>query len=125
MVEAVGCADCHDPTKPHAPSDIAQACASCHEEQGPKDLQAWQEQLRAAHDKVQYLEEQIQMNLAGLRRRQANTAPFTAKVEAVRARVAYLDRARGVHNMKVALPEYERAAKELQALLDEMTKPNP
>lgn len=122
MAPAVGCADCHDPTAAEPLKGLGEACAACHEAQGPKDLQAWRDQLSAERERVRDLDEQVQMALAGVRRRQADPTPFAKRFEAVRARVDFLDRAKGVHNMKVALATYAAAAAELQRLVEEIEK---
>lgn len=120
MAGGVGCADCHDPTATEPLAKLAEACTACHEADGPKYLETWKTELAAAREKVTLLDGQAQMAVAGMRRRQADSTPLAKRLEVIRARVEYLDRAKGVHNMAAALPELERSAKELQALLDEI-----
>lgn len=122
MAGGVGCSDCHDPTQAEPLAKLDEACTACHEADGPKYLETWRKDLAAAREKVTDLDGQAQMAVAGMRRRQSDSAPLAKRLEVIRARVEYLDRAKGVHNMGAAIPEYQRAAKELQAIVDEVEK---
>lgn len=122
MAEAVGCVDCHDPTKPDALKEVSKACVGCHEAQGAKDLEAWRVQLKAREDRARLLADEAVMSLDNLRRRQADVAPLARRLQAVRDRLDYLSKAKGVHNVKAALAEYDRAAADLQLLLSDAAK---
>ncbi len=122
MAEGVGCGDCHDPTKADALREVGKACASCHDAQGPKELETWRADLKRTRERVQASEDQVQMALGALRRRGADTAAAGRRLDAIRARLAYLDRAGGVHNRVLAGAELERARRELDELLAELAR---
>ncbi len=120
MAEAVGCADCHDPTKTDVLLTVGKACDTCHEGSGAKDLEDWKAQLKASREKLRLKEDEAQMAVTNLGRHQTDTTDMVKRLETIRGRVAFIDKARGVHNPPVALKEFSRAEQDLDALLHEM-----
>lgn len=122
MSAVVGCADCHDPTQSDALKQVAKACETCHEGQGTKNLEAWRTQLQMEREKVQLLMEEARMVLGGMERRGSTTAGYKPRVDAVRNRLDYLDKAKGVHNMAAARAVLSKSKEELSALLTEISR---
>jgi hypothetical protein len=120
MADGVGCADCHDPTDSDALKNVGQACATCHEDQGPRDLASWRADLKKGRDKVDALSQQVRLTIEMLNRRHEDTSGYNRRFAAVRARLDFIERARGVHNMAAALDQYKRSAKDLSALITDM-----
>ncbi len=122
MADGVGCADCHDPTDSDALKNVGKACATCHEGEGPKDLASWRADLKKGRDKVNALSEQVRLTIEMLNRRNLDTVEFNKRFNTVKARMDFLERARGVHNVAAAKDQYERAAKDLSALISDMER---
>lgn len=121
MAGIVGCVDCHDPTKPEPLKEVGKACDTCHENKGSKDLEMWRKQLQEEREKVRLLTEENDMALNGLQRRGIGVASYKTRLEASRARLDYLAKAKGVHNMAAAHAILDKSARELSTLLSEMT----
>ncbi len=122
MASTVGCADCHDPTQPDPLKTIEKSCQSCHDAQGPKDLEKWRAQLNDDRQKVNLLAEEASMLMNGLERRGNTTAPLRARLQSARDRLDFIERARGVHNMNASRTIFDRTREDLTALISEMTK---
>ena len=110
MAESVACADCHDPTQADALQNIGKACEGCHDAQAPKELAAW----RADVDEVK-----VTTDL--LRQRGGGDAPYRRRLDAVRARLDYLSKARPLHNVDAARAEFDRSESELRAILNDLS----
>lgn len=121
MAGTVGCADCHDPTGSEPLAKVAESCEGCHEGQGAKDLDAWRKDLQDRRGRVQRKLEEAELTLGLLVRRQRSAASFGRRLEAVRQRLDYLDRARPVHNVRAATRFLDEADRDLSVLLAEMT----
>ena len=122
MSGIVGCVDCHDPTKPDPLKEVSKACEACHEGKGAKDLESWRRQLQEEVGKVRLLSEENSMLLNGFERRGVGVALYRTRLEAARARLDYLEKAKGVHNMVAARAILERIKQELTALLSEANR---
>ena len=125
MAEAVGCTDCHDPAKADALKVVGKACASCHDEKYEKTLAGWMTTLTERRDAVAALAVQAGLAMQNLKRQGGDVAALEAGFKSVQDRLAYLDRAKGVHNMTATLEAFDRAERDLQGLLDRATKAAP
>jgi hypothetical protein len=124
MSSSVGCTDCHDPTKPEPLKDIAKSCETCHEAKGPKDLDSWRKKLQEEQARIHLQVEEVRMVLNGMERRGEKTSGYKSRLEAARARLDYLEKARGVHNMAASQAIFKKSGEELSTLLEELTRLN-
>ena len=120
MADSVACADCHDPTNPDALKDVGKACAGCHQGDGPKNLASWRDELKKGRDKVEALSQQVRLTIEMLNRRNQDTSAFHRRFAAIEARMTFIERARGFHNVAAALDQYQRAEKDLSVLIRDM-----
>ena len=125
MAEAVGCVDCHDPSKPDALKNVGKACAACHEAKYEKTLEDWKTKLKQERDLVSAVALQASLGTENLKRQGGDAAVYTAKLKAVQDRLDFLDRARGVHNMAATQAQYGLAKKDLQSILEAVSKAAP
>jgi hypothetical protein len=123
MAATVGCADCHDPTKPNPLGEIAKSCEQCHEAKGPKDLENWRKKLQEEQEKIQLLAEEVRMVLNGMERHGQKTSFYKPRFETAKARLDFLEKAKGVHNMAAAQAIFDKSRQELSTLLSEMNRP--
>lgn len=122
MAASVGCADCHDPTKPEPLKEVSKRCESCHESQGPKDLESWRKELQQEREKTRFLLEEVRLALNSMERQGGAVVPFKTKLEVVRSRLEYLDKAKGAHNMSASQMIFDKSKQELSTLLSEITR---
>ncbi len=122
MAEAVGCADCHDPAKADALKTVGKACATCHDAKYEATLQDWKTKLKAGREAVNILTVEASLAVANLKRQGADAGSLESRLGAVEARMDYLDRARGVHNMTAALAAMDQAKRDLHAIEDAASK---
>jgi hypothetical protein len=122
MAEAVGCADCHDPTKPDALKAVGKACAGCHEAKYEKTLEEWKSKLAAGRESVQSVAIQAGLAVQTLKRQGGDVAAYQRKLDDIHARLQFLDQAKGIHNLDAALAEYDRDKRELQLIVDQASK---
>lgn len=125
MAEAVGCADCHDPSKADALQAVGKACAACHEAKYEKTLADWKTALKVGREAVVTAVVQAGLTLENLKRQGGDTAALDARLKAIQNRISYLDRAKGVHNMTATLAALEQARRDLQVVLDMGTQAAP
>jgi hypothetical protein len=64
------------------------------------------------------------MVLNGMERRGEKTSGYKSRLEAARARLDYLEKARGVHNMAASQAVFKKSGEELSTLLEELTRLN-
>lgn len=122
MTSAVGCADCHDPTQADPLKDVAKSCQNCHDAQGPQNLAAWKKQLNEERDRTTLLVDEVSMVLNGLERRGTTLVAYRTRLETQQSRLAFIEKAKGVHNMAAATAIYEKSRAELTTLLADVTK---
>lgn len=122
MAAAVGCADCHDPTLPEPIKQVSKACVACHEAKGAKDFDWWNQTLQAAQQKIQRQEDEARILLNGLKRQGVGLTTYRTRLDAILARMDYLEKAKGVHNMTASQLIFEKSERELSELLQEMNR---
>lgn len=125
MAESVACADCHDPTKADALQEVGKACEGCHEGEGAKTLEEWRSSLAPALKEAGRLIDEAGLALDMMRRRGGDDAPLRRRLQAVSARVDFIRKARGVHNMAASEEALKKAKEELNLILSQTQTPAP
>ncbi len=111
--------------KPDALKNVGKACAACHEAKYEKTLEDWKAKLKQERDLVSAAALQAGLGVENLKRQGGDAGSYATKLQAIQARLDFLDRARGVHNMVATQAEYDRAKKDLQSVLDAVSKAAP
>ncbi|MDD5545019.1 MAG: cytochrome c3 family protein, partial [Acidobacteriia bacterium] len=122
MASSVACIDCHDPTQPEPLKSTPGRCQGCHDTQGPKDLETWTRELKEERQKVLLLSEEARIALTAIERRGVPSTAYKNRLAKARARMEFIDKAKGVHNLNAAKALYGKSAEELTTLLSELTR---
>jgi len=125
MAGAVGCVDCHDPSKADALQTVGKACVACHDDKFVKTLADWRTTLKERREVVAAVAIQASLATQNLKRQGGDMAALEASFQGHSSRLAYLDKARGVHNMAATLDAFGQAERDLRGLLDQATKAAP
>lgn len=124
MAGIVGCSDCHDPTQPEPLKNINKSCINCHESKGESDYRDINRKLKTSLDRVHTLIDDIRLSIGMLERRKCSSKDYVDKLNKTNKRVDFIERAKAIHNPKSSLPELEKSIKELESLLEKITKAN-